>query len=323
MNRAYTINLVRHEHLKKIGTLSSTSFFDAFSVKYLKAKHKKVCALPFWFWWRVGRTNQTFEIPKHYIDECFNNSKARFVFIPLCLESPEPGSTHANALLCDKKKGTVERFEPHGARAYEIFKDYKYEELDEHLAKYFQSEYNLEYISPITYCPALGPQSIEHYISESGYCATWSLWYIDMRLTYPDVDRSVLVKGMFDKLHDLLTKGKVGEYLVDYAKQVYAVMLADFPHYKDMFINYDTYKRRPANSPIGRAFDKFMDDMDNLVKDPLFINKPVKIKLKRMTTSIKKRKSTGRKKRSSGRKKKSGTKRVKKTKGKKSRSSKH
>lgn len=307
MNRAYTINLVRHDYLKKIGRLSSSDFFDVFSVKYLKAKHR-VCALPFWFWWKVGKgsQNESFEIPKHYIDECLLHAKERFVFIPLCLQSPVPGSTHANALLCDKKKGTVERFEPHGARAYELFKDYHYESLDEQLAAYFKQEYGLEYIAPITYCPALGPQSIEHYITESGYCATWSLWYIDMRLSNPDVARDKLVKGMFDKLHDMLTKGTIVGYLLDYAKQVYAIMLTDFPHYEEFFVNYDEYKRLPMSNPKRKAFEKFLDEMENLVKDPLFINKPVKMRMKRMVTPVKKRKTTtktGRKK-SAGKRKK-------------------
>jgi hypothetical protein len=303
MDRLFTIGLVQHHDLpKQMGHLTSRNFYDVFAVKYLRAKHKNVCAIPFWWWWKVGKKGaEQFEIPKSFIDECIA-STYRFVSIPICLISPEAPGGHAGSLLLDKKGkqssefiatyghliennlsqikpgyGTIERFEPHGARAYELFKDYHYETLDEQLAYYFATQYGLEYISPIDYCPALGPQSFEHYINESGYCATWSLWYIDMRLTYPDVDRETLVKGMFNKLHDMLGDNTLEAYLVDYARQVYAVMVADFPHYRDYFINYDVYKKMSKNKPERKAFDKFTKEMENLVSDPLYINKPVKL----------------------------------------------
>jgi len=291
MEKRFTIGLVRTDDLpKKMAQLTVRSFFDIFSVKYLRAKYKHVCAVPFWWWWRVDRKgSQQFEIPKHQIDECVASSE-RFVSIPICLVSPEAPGGHANMLVLDKigvqsqqfsqmygtsGKGTIERFEPHGARAYEMFNDYYYEHLDEQLAFYFATEYGLEYIAPIDYCPALGPQSMERYISESGYCATWSLWYIDMRLAYPNVDRRTLVKGMFDKLHDLLSAGELENYLVDYAKQVYAVMVSEFPHYRDFFINFDAYKKLPRTNKTRRAFDKFVQEMEGLVHDPLYINAPV------------------------------------------------
>ena len=102
-----------------------------------------------------------------------------------------------------------------------------------------------------------------------------------MRLAYPDVDREALVKGMFDKLHDLLTKGTLQEYLVNYAKQVYEVMVTEFPQYRDYFINFDEYKKLPKTSMERKRFDKFATEMDNLIKDPLQINKPVIIRVQK------------------------------------------
>ena len=292
MSRHYTVNVQQTDLPAKIAHLTSKNYYDYFAVKYLKEKYKNVCAVPYWFFWKVKRKGQEFAIPQFYMDQCFA-IRSRFINIPMCLLSPEAPGGHANSLIIDRQgkqsadfvakygrgKGTVERFEPHGARAYEIFKDYIYEKLDIKLEKYFRETYGLEYIPPINYCPALGPQTLEHYITEDGYCATWSLWYTDMRLAYPDTDRETLVKGMFDKLHDKLTKGTLTEYLLSYARQVYAVMVSEFPHYRDFFINYDEYKKLPKYKPLRKAFDKFAKEMDNLVTDPMQLNKPVVIRI--------------------------------------------
>ena len=36
-----------------------------------------------------------------------------------------------------------------------------------------------------------------------GYCAAWSAWYIDLRLSNPDIDRETLVKIAMKKLESL------------------------------------------------------------------------------------------------------------------------
>jgi hypothetical protein len=293
-NRYYTVKVQKLD-LPDFAHLTSLRFYDYFAVKFLKQKHPHVCAIPHWFYWTVQKNRQEMSFPKYYIDQCLS-TKMRFVSVPICLISPKAPGGHANSLIIDKQgkqsadfvsrykhlpnvtarrgKGTVERFEPHGARAYEIFKDYIYEKLDTQLEVLFAETYGLEYIPPIAFCPALGPQTLEHYITESGYCATWSLWYTDMRLTYPNVDRERLVKGMFDKLHDKLTQGSLTDYLLDYARQVYAVMVTEFPHYQDFFIHYDKYNRSRFRS---KAFKTFIEEMDNLVLNPLNVNAPYTI----------------------------------------------
>ena len=172
MNRRFTVHVQGTSLPEKVAHLTSRDFYDYFAIKYLKAKYSNVCAVPFWFYWKVKRTGEEFAIPQHYIDQCMNAGN-RFINLPMCLLSPEAPGGHANSMVIDMKgkqskeftdkwssvakgKGTVERFEPHGARAYQIFKDYIYEKLDVELEKYFAEVYGLEYISPINYCPALG-----------------------------------------------------------------------------------------------------------------------------------------------------------------------
>ena len=35
-----------------------------------------------------------------------------------------------------------------------------------------------------------------------GFCALWSIWYTDMRLTYPHIDRKKLVKKMIKSIKE-------------------------------------------------------------------------------------------------------------------------
>ena len=257
--------------LTSIGHLASLSFFDYFSIQYLKRKHT-LCAVPVWIEWVVSLRKEEFRVPEHLVDACVRSDE-RFVYLPLSLDSKE-GGLHANALFIDKKEKTVERFEPHGTRAYTVFKDYHYEELDKTLSLYFTERHALTYVSPVAFCPYLGPQSVEHYINQSGYCAAWSLWFADMRLTYPDMPRDQITRSMFDKLHEMMGKGTADEYLLNYAKQVYALMVEEFPHYRDFFINHDKYsKRKNLPLPIKRAFKKFLDQMDSLLTDSLMVEK--------------------------------------------------
>lgn len=277
--RNVTINLKVDKSLPdKIGHLTSTNFFDYFSVKYLLTKHK-LCAIPYWLNWIVySKSEQAIEIPEYFIDKCVK-SKRRFISVPLCLES-DIGGSHANALFIDTKEKTVERWEPHGARSYVIFKDYEYEKFDKQLNDFFKKRYGYKYIPSSNFLPALGPQTLENYINESGYCATWSLWYIDMRLTYPNIPREELVVEMFEKVQQLLSESKkqLSQYLVNYAKQVYRLMIIEFPHYKDFFINFNTYNRLPKRSAKGLKFQKFLNEMENLMKDEIHINRRVSIK---------------------------------------------
>lgn len=253
---------------KKMSQLVTRDFYDYFAVKYLRAKHA-VCAIPTWMYWDIDKKGSIeLRIPDKEFNQCMKSAN-RFVSIPMCLRSIEGGS-HANALFIDKDAKTAERFEPHGARAYELFKDFKYEELDEALANVLAQK-TLQYIAPSQYAPKLGPQSMEHYIGESGYCAGWSLWYTDMRLTYPEVPRDVLAKALFSKLNDKYDDDTLTSYLLNYVRQVYAYMVKEFPQYRQFLYKYDDYKKLPKTDEKRIAFQRFQDHMNDLVN-----NQPMK-----------------------------------------------
>lgn len=113
-------------------------------------------------------------------------------------------SAHANMLIYSKKTNEMERFEPAGGMYLEDQK------IDKKLKSYFSKLIpNLKYVAPYEYMKS-GFQSIDikfntydvHIGDPGGFCLAWSLWYADMRLSYPSIKREKLVKYIIDQFND-------------------------------------------------------------------------------------------------------------------------
>jgi hypothetical protein len=64
------------------------------------------------------------------------------------------------------------------------------------MLKFFPS---YKYVSPLDYCPMVGPQIIEAGLSNckgGGFCAVWSTLYGHLRILNPDVSRQEIIKEM-------------------------------------------------------------------------------------------------------------------------------
>jgi ankyrin repeat protein len=130
------------------------------------------------------------------IKNCVKNNK-RFIIIPLGIEMPE--GSHANYIIYDVAENEIERFEPHGKMTPPGFK-YNYKLLDELLSTKFKNiNENIKYFSPTDFLPKVGLQTIDihekhnkHIGDPMGFCALWAIWYVDMRLTYKNINRSEL-----------------------------------------------------------------------------------------------------------------------------------
>lgn len=161
---------------------------------------------------------------KPSIDNCVNQG-ARFILLALSIGDeiyPEP-VRHQNALIIDTYRGTIERFEPYGAEF-----QYGYD-IDDTIRDLF-SEY--EYVPPLDYSPIMSVQELQereiitaviHYKPQSkelsgliGFCVAWSVWYTDLRLTYPDVDRYQLVKDAIQSLSQ--NPGLFTAFIVSYTE---------------------------------------------------------------------------------------------------------
>lgn len=156
------------------------------------------------------------------IDETFNNcleGKNRFILIPLGIEL-EKGS-HANYIIYDDKLKEFERFEPYGSQGPYRF-NYSAKMLDYSLSKLFKIlKKDAKYVKPTEFLPKVGFQFFETVEAKTakigdpgGFCALWSIWYTDQRLTYPDVSRKSLVRKLIKqvRLMDISYKNLIRDY---------------------------------------------------------------------------------------------------------------
>lgn len=122
----------------------------------------------------------------------------RFVVLPFGYDCIDSG--HANWLLYDKKTKSLERFESYGK--INDRKCINNPLLDSKIESLFKEKlgagYILNYYKPLSYSPQRNFQTIQENEGEDieieGFCSVWSCFWIDMRLSNPDIERDELVK---------------------------------------------------------------------------------------------------------------------------------
>lgn len=137
--------------------------------------------------------------------KCLMDNKIRFIVVPLGIELKE--GSHANYLIFDKKTYEIERFEPYGSNPPYKF-NYNKHLLDNVLTfKFNEIDERIKYISPDQFLPKIGFQYFDIYESKTkkigdpgGFCALWSIWYTDMRLQYPEIERTSLVNKLLKEI---------------------------------------------------------------------------------------------------------------------------
>lgn len=180
---------------EKLSLLEENKYGDII-LMYLLLKYKNTC---------YGGDLQYYHEKKKMIfsDEefvkCLNIEKVRYIFIELSISGK---INHANFLIVDKQNKTIERFEPNGQTNWGFESDF-----NSQLKKIFiKKKYNIiEYIPPESFCPKYGIQArenIENYDTDihKGSCYAWSFWYVNVRMEYPDMDKSTIV-DYFHKLY--------------------------------------------------------------------------------------------------------------------------
>ena len=99
---------------------------------------------------------------------------------------------HGNAMVYDRKRKTVTRFEPRGHMV-----SYDWEALDRVLATFVKEAFDgASYIAPSTFQHKVGPQRQEVLIAKGqrsllpahGPCVIWSLMFIAMQLEDPEME---------------------------------------------------------------------------------------------------------------------------------------
>jgi len=170
---------------------------------------------------------------------CIKNSDKRYMVFPVGIDLHE--GSHANYLLYDKKTNEIERFEPHGGNMPSGL-NYNNKILDELLELKFKSIISgLIYVRPEDYLQKIGFQMLDmsegnnKYIGDpEGFCALWSIWYVDMRISYPDIPRNKFLK----KFINIMRKNNVSfkNMIRNYASNIISLR-DELLHKSNMDIN--------------------------------------------------------------------------------------
>jgi ankyrin repeat protein len=238
---------INKEQKQKICSFTGSTLDILIGLIYLLKKHKNVCSIidkkinksselcnfykklgimsnsrcEFFNYEIVWAYNNLFitEAFKSKFLNCVNNKDKKYIIVPLGIET-ENGN-HANYLIYDIEKQELERFEPHGSSS-PISLDYETEELDKLLKYNIQNiNKNIKYISPKDFLPKVGLQTfdIKEYNRKrigdpAGFCALWSIWYVDMRITYDNLDRKTLINAIIKefKSNNISFKNTIRNY---------------------------------------------------------------------------------------------------------------
>jgi hypothetical protein len=124
-------------------------------------------------------------------------ANARYVVFNLDLSHKDVLESHANALIYDKEKRELERFEPHGHG----YMQFEQDNLDEALRTFFGVGVRIgTYLPPLLTCPIGLQDDDDDEINPGakdigGNCAVWTLYYMEIRLSNPLLSRADVVKA--------------------------------------------------------------------------------------------------------------------------------
>ena len=140
--------------------------------------------------------------------------KKRYIAISIQLIVHNKPGSHANMLIIDTRKKTVELFEPHGKRSSETTMDNlegAYKISDKLVKKYFEKYFPIyKYLSPQDILPTFGLQAkIDAY---NGMCVTWCIMYLHYRILNPNASPKKIIK----QIKKIVDK----PFLLKYAKYI-------------------------------------------------------------------------------------------------------
>ena len=177
-----------------------------------------------------GLTKKKLIYDKDYLDKYFKKCiKKGKRFIILHLGLPQ----HANCLIYDTQLKELERYEPHGSVNY----GKENANIDRQIRELFISGKNpiigkdVRYFTPPDYNCHLGFQALPAKHSEGdpgGFCHWWTVYYMDLRLSNPDMNRATLLRKAKESMEKRQTKKWVEKEIMKSQGKVDLNIVFDF-----------------------------------------------------------------------------------------------
>lgn len=149
------------------------------------------------------------------IKKC-SDTNVRFVYCTCMIDNSKNKSiNHANILIFDLYKNTIERFEPYG-HLHKENENQINNAIKKRLMKIIDLQ-NFTYLSPFDISPVIGPQAKAD--AHDGMCISFCMLYLQLRLMNPDTIQKELIDYLLKKKKEDLKK-----LILRYAKFVELVL---------------------------------------------------------------------------------------------------
>jgi hypothetical protein len=186
------------------------------------------------------------------IQRCQDNK--RFIYFNFVIYWSQ-GNVHANMVIIDLHKKTIERFEPQG----KFYGHVSYSESDinkkiNQALKHIGLN-NYKYLPPTKLSPPIGLQSIAD--AYTGMCVTYCLIYLHLRIMNPDVNQKELVNYLIKK-----KSTKIIEILLRYTSYIEKAL-------------------KKNKKQIIKEYDELYDNKYSKMNDYIIIDKYAKIETDR------------------------------------------
>lgn len=221
--------------------INTYNFFTLLTLKKIK-EFKIMCIPKFEVIYEdkfIDRTTAIFDIytKKYYfppsmieaINECRENN-IRLIYFSLVLRISKSYLTHANMVIIDLEKKTLERFEPYGCNNY-----YDDKLVDDFFKKYvirYLQLYNFKYLKPINISKKIGIQRKAD--AYDGMCVTISAMYLQMRILNVNLKQSKIIDYFIN-----MSSKKLKSYILRFAKYIEKTLKSNKNLVNRM--NYDLY----------------------------------------------------------------------------------
>ena len=142
----------------------------------------------------------------------------KFIIFKLTIISNE-NFNHANILIYDIRRRTIERFDPYGVVPFIDSKS-----IDQTLGSFFEDNLpNVRYVSALELSDGISFQVFSdesndlNYVENDpvGFCVAWCLWYVETRIKNIDTKPSILIKKTIYQINK--SEEKFKDYIRNYS----------------------------------------------------------------------------------------------------------
>ena len=211
---------------------------------------------------------------RQQIEKCKRNNKRFVIGLIYFSNDLVTQSAHENSYIYDIQNQTLEIFEPNGAFDNVFNKKYGLKNFYKEFLNYFKkiAVPIRKFYKPMDYCPLRGPQSYDYYTSRliknppGGYCAAWSIYYLDARLSNPNVPRDLLITFMIKKF-----RYDSAVFINSYSKFILTNFLTNVLDIEKINEMYPNFLNNFNNNKLSRPEKKYLEEQlveqsDTLIK---------------------------------------------------------